>query len=48
MHLWAFWWCVDDHLAAALNVPELGSLPFWVVLLISLGFGQTTISFNNR
>ena len=34
--LWVFWWAFDDNLAAAIGVPGLGHVPFWVVLLISI------------
>ncbi len=30
------WWTFDDHLAAALETPGLGELPWWVVLLAAL------------
>ena len=42
--LWLLWWCFDDHLAAAVGEPGLGSLPFWVPVLISL----CTITVSNR
>ena len=38
MWLWLLWWCVDDHLAAALETPGLGNLPIWVPLILSLAF----------
>ena len=38
MFLFAFWWCVDYHLATALETPGLGTLPFWVPLILSLAF----------
>ena len=38
MWLWILWWCVDDHLAAALEAPGLGTLPIWVPLILSLAF----------
>lgn len=43
MTMWLFllWWCVDDHLAAALELPGLGTLPLWVPLLLSLAFSFT-------
>lgn len=41
MWLWLLWWCVDDHLAAALETPGLGSLPIWVPLILSLAFSFT-------
>ncbi|MCA8902148.1 MAG: hypothetical protein KDA53_12965 [Hyphomonas sp.] len=44
MWLWLLWWCVDDHLAAALNLPGLGTLPIWVPLIISLAFTFTVDS----
>ena len=43
--LFLFWWCFDDHLAAALNMPGLGHLPFWVVCLMSLSI-STSVSVN--
>ena len=34
---WVFgfllWWTFDDHLATATEMPRLGELPWWVVLL---------------
>ena len=27
MWLFLLWWCVDDHLASAMNAPGLGELP---------------------
>ena len=38
MWLFVFWWCVDDHLAAAMNAPGLGELPLWVPLILSFAF----------
>lgn len=38
MWLWLVWWCVDDTIAAATNMPGLGHLPFWVVLILSMAF----------
>ncbi len=45
--MWMFllWWCVDDHLAKALNAPGLGALPLWVPLIIGLAF-STTVSLS--
>lgn len=31
-----FWYCFDDHLAALLNMPGLGHVPWWIVLLAHL------------
>jgi hypothetical protein len=41
--MWMFllWWCVDDHLAAALNAPNLGQLPIWVPAIIAFAFSTT-------
>ena len=41
--MWMFllWWLVDDHLAAALNTPGLGTLPIWVPFIIALAFSTT-------
>ncbi|MHA7859482.1 MAG: hypothetical protein ACX94D_15475 [Henriciella sp.] len=41
MWLFLLWWCVDDHLAEALNTPGLGELPIWVPLILSLAFSFT-------
>jgi hypothetical protein len=38
----ALWWTFDDHLAAALNMPGLGELPFWVVALAVWTIGCAT------
>ncbi|MGE3301975.1 MAG: hypothetical protein AB7M12_02550 [Hyphomonadaceae bacterium] len=47
--MWMFllWWCVDDHLAKALDAPGLGALPIWTPLLIAIGF-STTLSLSAR
>jgi hypothetical protein len=41
--MWMFllWWCVDDHLAAALDAPGLGRLPIWVPFIIAIAFSTT-------
>jgi hypothetical protein len=41
--MWMFllWWCVDDHLAVALNAPGLGHLPVWVPPIIAIAFSTT-------
>ena len=39
--MFLLWWCVDDHLAAALNTPGLGHLPIWVPAIIALAFSTT-------
>ncbi len=41
MWLFLLWWCVDDHLASAMNAPGLGELPIWVPLILSLAFSFT-------
>ena len=41
MLLFLLWWLVDDHLAAALELPGLGHLPIWVPLILSLAFSFT-------
>ena len=41
MFLFPLWWCVDDHLAAALETPGLGTLPIWVPLILSPAFSFT-------
>lgn len=40
MFFFLTWYCIDDHLAAALNAPGLGSLPLWVPFLLSLGLAS--------
>lgn len=42
MALFLLWWTFDDHLAAALETPGLGELPWWVVLLMGLALSWTT------
>ncbi len=41
MWLFLLWWCVDDHIAAALDTPKLGDLPIWVPFIIALAFSTT-------
>ena len=41
MGFFVFWWFFDDHLAAAANLPALGHLPWWVVLLIGCSLTNT-------
>ena len=43
MFLFLLWWCVDDHLAAALEAPGIGTLPIWVPLILSLAPGAAWI-----
>lgn len=31
-----FWYCFDDYMAQVMNNPDLGTVPWWVVLCISL------------
>lgn len=38
MWLWLLWWCVDDHIARAVEAPGIGTLPIWVPLILSLAF----------
>jgi hypothetical protein len=41
MWLFIIWWCVDDHIAAALNQPGVGKLAWWIPLLLGLAFSST-------
>jgi hypothetical protein len=41
MWLWVFWWCVDDHIALAFNEPGIGTLPWWVPLILGVAFSTT-------
>ena len=41
MWLFLLWWTVDDHIAEAMDMPGLGSLPIWVPFLIGLAFAFT-------
>lgn len=36
MFIFLIWWCIDDALATALNMPEIGRLPWVLVLLACL------------
>lgn len=47
MMFFLFWWCFDDHLAAALGMPGLGTLPIWVVGLIGVAI-QPLIPSNRK
>jgi hypothetical protein len=47
MWLFVLWWCVDDHIAQALGAPGVGSLPWWVPLIVGLAF-SFTLSANIR
>lgn len=31
-----FWYCFDDYVARLANNPELGTVPWWVPLVLSL------------
>jgi hypothetical protein len=48
MQFFLFWWCFDDHLAAALNMPGLGTLPWWVVLLLGCALSSSVTYSANR
>ena len=41
MWLFLLWWLVDDHLASALELPGLGTLPIWVPFIIAIAFSTT-------
>jgi hypothetical protein len=45
--MFLLWWCVDDHLAEALEAPGLGSLPIWVPLIVAFAF-STTVSLSAK
>lgn len=45
--LFLLWWCFDDHLAAALNAPGLGELPWWVPLLMWVALWSFSSSKDN-
>jgi hypothetical protein len=32
--MFVFWYCIDDAIAKAVNVPGLGEIPFWVWCVI--------------
>jgi hypothetical protein len=38
MLFFLLWWCFDDHLAQALGMPGVGTMPWWVILLIGILF----------
>jgi predicted ABC-type sugar transport system permease subunit len=31
-----FWYCVDEYFARLCNNPELGHVPWWVILVLSI------------
>jgi hypothetical protein len=31
-----FWYCIDDYVAGVAHAPELGHVPWWVVLVLHL------------
>lgn len=41
--LFLLWWCFDDHLAAAMNMPGLGELPLWVPLLMNIALSGSVL-----
>lgn len=40
--MFLLWWCIDDHLARSLEMPGVGSLDWWVVLLASVGLSLSS------
>lgn len=30
------WFCADDHIAALVNQPAVGNVPWWVVLIVGI------------
>lgn len=47
MPFFLLWWTFDDHLASALNAPDLGALPWWVPFLIGLAV-SSGVSVNRK
>jgi hypothetical protein len=33
-----FWYCFDDYLARVCHNPDLGTVPWWVILLLNFVF----------
>ena len=48
MQFFLLWYCFDDHLAAALNMPGLGTLPWWVALLLGWALSSSVTYSANR
>jgi hypothetical protein len=42
------WYCFDDHLAAILHNPDLGHVPWWVVLLAHLFLAPFTLKLGRE
>jgi FtsH-binding integral membrane protein len=42
MLFFLLWWCFDDHLAVAMNNPNIGTLPWWLVLLVGICLSPIT------
>lgn len=40
MIAFGLWWCVDDAIAALAGRPELGELPWLLVLVVCLILGE--------
>lgn len=36
--IWLFWYCFDDWIAKVIEQPHVGTLPFFLWLIIFLGF----------
>lgn len=46
---WLFWYCYDDSIAAFLDVPNLGHVPFgwWLLLLVVFAIGSVSVRTKN-
>ncbi len=42
--MWLFWYCIDDHLSALLEMPGLGQIPFWIWCLLNVGLILTILA----
>lgn len=45
MLLWALWWTFDDHLAEAMMMPGVGTLPIWVPLLVAISIFPISLKY---
>ena len=43
-----FWYCFDDYVAALAHNPDLGTVPWWVILALHLVLAPFVVSSSSR